>query len=306
MKKIYGILYALMASIAFGLMPILVKVAYRGGAKPVTVVFLRFFLAAIILLAYFLICHIDFKIGIKPLLKITLLGIIGYSSTCLTLFLSYKYVSLGLATAIHFVYPSLVVFLSFIIYKEELNLSKIIALILSLIGIFVLIGPGETRLSFTGVILAFASGIFYALCVLELGKGATKEVDSIVLTFYLCMSSALGILVYGLGTKSLNFGMDLFSFAAVGGVALICTVFAIFAFSVAIKIIGSSNTAIINTLEPVTSIILGILIFGEELSMGMIVGSMLIILSAVIFCLTPKKSKKAQSNKVGIATGKID
>lgn len=288
MNRILGIIYAVASAIAFGFMPVFVRVAYDGGLNAVTVVFLRFIFASGMLVIYFFIRKISFKLSMNQLIKLALLGIFGYASTGLTLYLSYRYISLGLATAIHFVYPSIVAILSFILYKEKLGWSKIAALLLSVAGVYVLVGPGGERPDTAGAILAFVSGVLYALYIVEVGKGVTANLRSEVITLYLCLFSSLGIAGYGLATNSLHLDVGLVELAAVVGLALICTVFAILCFSKAVQLIGSTESAVLSTFEPITGIIAGMLFFSEKMTLSMAIGSFLVVISTLLFCYKKK------------------
>lgn len=160
----------------------------------------------------------------------------------------------------------------------------------------------DTNVNLTGVLLAFTSGILYAINVLEIGKGAIKSVSSPVLTFYLCLFQSIGILGYGLSSKRLNFTTSFNGAFAIVGVSLISTLCAMLAFYRAVKIIGPANTSILNTLEPVTSIILGVILFKEKMSIHMVLGSIMIIGSSIIFYLSPgelgDEKKKTYEEKV--------
>lgn len=282
MSKISGIIYAVLSAVAFGFMPIFVKIAYGGGANTITVSFLRFLISSIILFLYFLFSKTDFKISKNQFIRVGILGIIGYATTSLTLFLSYKYISIGLATIIHFVYPVIVTILACTIYREKLTLYKVLALIFSIIGVYILIGFSSLKLSVFGIILAIGSGVLYSIYILDIGYSCLKEMNSIVLTFYLCLFSALGISVYGLCTRQLDFSFSPYGYLSLLGLSLVCTITAIVLFNKAVKVIGSSNTSVLSTLEPITSIILSAIIFHEAITLTTIIGSVLIIASVYL------------------------
>lgn len=296
MKSIQGIILAVAGAIAFGAMPFFVRIAYENGTNTVSVVFLRFTIAASMLLMYFLLAKVDFRITGRQLGKAAFLGVFGYTGTGITLFASYQYIPVGIAMALHFVYPSIVALLARLVYKERLSLLKIIALVISAVGIYLLLDIKEFQLNVTGAVLALASGLFFAVNALELGRGETRNVDNTVLTFYLCVFAAVGALGYGLLTKNMQLNMGREGWLAVGTLSLVCTVFAIGAFSMAVRLIGSTQTAILNTFEPVTSIVLGAVLLKEPLSWGGILGSMLIITAAIIFCLPQEGEREVSQN----------
>lgn len=289
MNTMYGVVLAVVGAVAFGTMPLLAKVAYQSTGA-VTVVFLRFLLAAGIMFAFFKVKGVKLKITGVQLAKVAFLGVVGYAGTGITLFSSFHYIDVGPAMAFHFVYPSIVALLAVVIYREKLSLLQVAGLIMSLIGIYLLLGGGQFRLNPVGVGLALASGLFFAINALEIGRGQTKRINNMVLTFYLSIFACLGAFGFGFFTGDLHFRIDLSGWVAIGILSLVCTVFAIAAFSMAVRIIGSAKTAILNTFEPVTSIVLGALLLGEKMSGMMMLGSGLIIAAAVIFCLPQKET----------------
>lgn len=300
MSKISGIFYAILSAVAFGFMPIFVKLAYDGGANTVTVAFLRFLFSSIILFSYFLIKKIDYKLPKKEFKRVAILGFTGYAATSVTLYLSYKYISVGLATIMHFVYPIIVTMLACLIYKEKLTLLKTLALTFSVIGVYVLVGFSSIKLSTLGVILAIGSGITYSIYIFDVGYSCLKNVDSLILTFYLCLFSTLGILVYGLGVGELNFNFEASGYISIVGLTVICTIAAIILFNLAVKIIGSSNTSVLSTLEPITGIALSAIIFKEVISFNTIIGSALIIIS--VYLVLKEMSDKPSEEKEIIKT----
>lgn len=289
MKKINGIIYTVLSSAAFGVMPIFAKIAYSGGANAITVLFLRFFLAALIILPYIVVTKKDFKINRAQLVHIIFLAIIGYTATTYTLFISYNYISVGLSTTLHFIYPVIVTVFAVILYKEKLYWRKILALALSVLGIYLLVGGGDVVINFKGVGFAILSGCFYAYYIVGVSHSEVNKIDTFVLTFYLAAIAALSLLIMGMINGQLDFNMESYSFLASGGIALVSTVLALTMFLKGIKIIGPSSAAILSTLEPIVSIILGVLVLKEQLSITIVMGCVLILFSVIILTLGQRK-----------------
>lgn len=285
MKKITGIIYTVVSSAAFGVMPIFAKVAYSGGTNTLTVLFLRFFLAALIIFPYLVITKKNFIITKEGVIHIIFLVIIGYTATTYTLFLSYNYITVGLATTLHFIYPVIVTVWVVILYKEKLYWSKILALILSVMGICLLVGNCGGSVNIKGICFAISSGFFYAYYIVQVSHSKVNKIDVFVLNFYLASTAALIFFIIGIISGGLDFHMKTYSFLASGGIALVSTVLALTMFLKGIKIIGPSNAAILSTLEPIVSILLGVLILKEQLSTATVIGCVLIIISVIILTL---------------------
>lgn len=288
-NKLNGVLYLLLASVSFGVMPILAKLSYAHGANSFSVLFLRFLFAAIMLLYYLLTNKISLKLTKKQFLIIGFLGVVGYSATSGFIFLAYNYISVGLATMIMYTYPAIVTFLSFIIYKEKLYTRKIISLLISLAGIYTLIGVGKISFNFKGITFAFLSAVFYSIYVLGASHSEIKRVDSYVMTFYVSLTAGLTILIFGVSTNNINFNIDYYGLVCILLLAFISTVVALMAFIQGVKIIGPSKASILSTLEPIVSLILGLLILKESISIQVVFGSGMIITSILI--LTMERAK---------------
>lgn len=288
MNKLHGIIYAVSSAVAFGFIPVFAVTAYNAGTNVITAAFLRFFTASLILLGILLMRKTRFILTKELFWRIVYISVVGYSATCVTLFSSYNYISIGLATSMHFVYPALVTVLSLFVFKEKIGKIKIISLAMSIAGVYILASSKGTSASLTGAVLALSSGVFYSIYTIELGKEDIKSIDSLLLTFYVSLFSAVSTFIFGAAAKTLKFDMQPYGFISIFGLALICTAFAILAYSKAVHLIGPSDTAIFSTFEPVTGVIMGIILFGEKLSYASAAGSFLIILSVLLFSYNNK------------------
>lgn len=282
MKKIHGILYIVLSAIAFGIMPILAKLAYSGGANVQTTLFLRFSFATLMLFCYIKSKNISLKLEKKQYVLLIFLGVAGYSLTSMMLFLSYNYISVGMATMIIHSYPAIVTFLSFVFYGEKLSLKKILCLILCILGIFIMVDLGVATHDIKGILLALISAIGYSFYVLGASHKYIKSTNNYVITFYISLVSAISILAIGLPTQTINLNIKFYSLVAILLLAFISTVIALMAFLQGVKIIGPSNASIFGTLEPIVTLVLGILILGEGVQFKTILGSILIIISMII------------------------
>jgi drug/metabolite transporter (DMT)-like permease len=282
MKRLYGIIYALLSSAAFGFMPVFAKIAYNNGSNPLTVLSLRFLCAALMLLIYFLVTHVNFTVNKKQLIVLALVGVLGYTSTGITLFFSYNYISVGLATTMHFIYPAIVIIFNYIFYKEAFTRNNIIALLLSMLGVYILIGIKAQGIHMGGAAIALLSGCTFAGCVMGMNHPEVKTIDNKVTVFYFSLSAGTALFLFTLLTGNFSFSLNLASISSIVGISLVSTIISIVLFIKALKIIGSSSTSILGTFEPIVSIIMGIILFGESLTIQIILGTILILASVVL------------------------
>ncbi|WP_066503291.1 DMT family transporter [Abyssisolibacter fermentans] len=277
-NNIKGILLAMCSAVGFGIMPIIASYAYKYGANPITLVLIRFFVASILLFFYVLLTKKSLKLDIKLIPKIIITSIIGYATTALILFKSYQYIDVGLATVLHFNYPCVVTLLCFIVFKEKLNKYKIGALLMSLIGIWVLIGFSHIELNAKGITFAILSGMSYSVYILIIDHSSLRKLDSIILTLYLTVFCFLALFTFGTITNTikLNISWKAYSLFIVLGCI---SIFTLLMFIDAVKIIGSVKSSILSTLEPITGIILSAVFLGEHIGINTVIGTVCILLA---------------------------
>lgn len=296
MKKIHGVIYAMLSSAAFGITPIWTKHACSRGMNSITVLFFRLLITAGILLSYFLVKKIEFKVNKKEFLNLLFLGVLGYGSTTITLFLSYTYISVGVATTLHFVYPAVVTILMILVYKEKVYLGKIFSLLLSVAGVYCLIYTKNMCINTTGIVFAIISGVFYSIYIIGVDKGEIKEMDVLVSTFYVTAVASVCVFIFGKFTVGIKIVVTHSTIIDVLCISVISTLFALVAFVKGIKIIGSSNASILSTFEPIVSVLLGAIILNEKITFSIVLGTTLIIFSVLLLTLTEKAHDKIQMN----------
>ncbi len=280
-NKIKGIFYIAIASIAFGIMPILAKLAYKGGANAINTLALRFTFASIILFIYIKTKKLSLRVSKEQIKLILFMGVIGYSMTSILLFIAYNYIDVGIAGMILHTYPLMVMILSIIIYKEKFKLKKFLYLMVTTIGVFIMLDIKVGSINTIGVVLVLLSALCYAIYVLGASNDKVKNIDSYVMTFYISIISAIVGSTTGVVTNSFNNPINFYGIISILLIAFISTVVALMAFLKGVKLIGPTNSAIFSALEPIVSLVLGVIILGESISFKIIIGSTIIILAMI-------------------------
>ncbi|MCB2358825.1 DMT family transporter [Clostridium estertheticum] len=282
MEKTKGSLYIILSASAFGIMPILAKLSYKGGANAYSTLFLRFLFAAIMLFYYLKTKGISMKLTKKQSILILVIGVFGFTLTTSSLYMSYNYIGIGMASMIFYIYPSIVTILAYMFYKEKIYSKKIISLIISLMGIYILIDKASVSFNIKGIILALIAAVLYSLYVLGASNKEFKNINSYVLTFYISCASATVMFIAAISTNNFSIHISFYALVAILLIAFISTVVALMAFLEGVRLIGPSKASILSTIEPIVSLILGIIILGEAISSRIIIGSIMIVLSVVI------------------------
>lgn len=276
-----GYIFSILSSIIFGLMPLMAKYIYAQGGNSISLVFYRTFLALPVL--YFLSRRSNkngLKISMNELKKILIL-VIGYTSTPLLLYSSYNYISSGASTTIHFSYPVLILIGSVLVYKSRISKIEGFCVLLCTAGILLITDFREIN-NVMGVILAFASGITYAVYALYLDKSGLITMNVYTLCFYMAGFTSVIVLLYLLFKGQFIISLSIEGWILSFVFSILVTVFAVVFFQMGIKYIGAQKTSILSTFEPVTSVIIGIVILDESFSIIKGTAILFILISAIV------------------------
>lgn len=279
MKK--GYIYTALSAIIFGLMPLLTKIIIARGATSLTIPFFRVFYVTIVLFLVLKIKKIDFHLEKRDLLSVMLTSIFGSGLTIIILNESYNYVDTGIATSLHFLYPLFVAILCCFFYGEKIKKKQIISLSFALVGIICFMSKGNGSLF--GYLLAIASGLTYAFYLVKMDKTGLVKMNAFKLSFYLALFTTIEIFTMNLFMQDVVFKMDAIAYGLLLVLALSASFLATVLLQKGVLLLGSTRASFICLLEPVTSMIVGILFLGEALTLNKGLGGLAIIISLIIF-----------------------
>lgn len=287
-----GLLYVLLASLCFGMMPSVSQIAYNDGLSVETMLAVRFPVALILTWLYIFKKKIPFKLNKEENIFVALLGII-YVGVAICINESYLYLPGAISSIVVFLYISIVVIIEILVGREKPNLMKILCVTLSLMGLILVIwnpeGSGQFRIM--GILFALMGGVLYAVYATGLGGNKVKNILPIVIIGYVlifptifniarCLLSAEPLLPSG--TTQIVPVLLLAVFSTFLGNLWFCK---------AIKLIGSSDAAIINTMEPLIAFFAGMFLMGDKLGISSIFGGILIILAIILLNISQSKTK---------------
>lgn len=282
MKKTMGIIFAILSSASFGLLGIFAEFAYRNGSNPMTVLIARFTIATVVLFILLLVTKKSLKVTKRQLITLILIGVFGYTLVTQTLFQSYNYISVGLATAVNFVYPLFVCILAFIFNKEKFTKKKILALIISIIGVFLLSSTDLKVTGVEGILLSLVSGLIYGAVLFGMGRDEIRSMDGLIVAFYCCLFAGITATIMGVFEHNIVFKMNFNLGMSYIGIAIISTVLSLVFLQLAIQDIGPSKSAILGTFEPIVGVLASCAFLGEKLSVVVVAGVVIIIAAAVL------------------------
>ena len=276
-----GYIYTALSAIIFGLMPLLTKIIIARGATSLTIAFFRVFYVTIVLFFILKIKKIDLHLEKRDWLSVILTSVFGSGLTIIILNESYNYVDTGIATSLHFLYPLFVAILCCFFYGEKIKKKQIISLSFALVGIICFMSKGNGSLF--GYFLAITSGLTYAFYLVKMDKTGLVKMNALKLSFYLALFTTIEIFTVNLFMQDVVFKMDAIAYGLLLVLALSSSFLATVLLQKGVLLLGSTRASFICLLEPVTSMIVGILFLGEALTLNKGLGGLVIIISLIIF-----------------------
>lgn len=289
MSNLKGYLFAAIAAASYGTNPIFAIPLYREGISVTSVLFMRYAMAvAIMFVATMIKSPKAFVIKPKYVGLLAFMGILMVLSS-IALFESYKYLSAGIASTLLFFYPVMVAVIMAIFYKERLTKKSWACLVTAFLGVVILSKNDDGGfISLLGLTLVMLSSLSYAIYLVYINRGPMKKINTSTITFYVILGGFLVMIPYCLLDDGLMLPKTTPAWINAIGLGFFPTVISLIFTSRAIALIGSTETAIFGALEPLTAVILGILILGETLTITPAIGMILIFVSVTVLMMKKK------------------
>lgn len=290
--KTKGAICGVTAAVAYGTNPLFSLNLFEEGMDVESVLFYRFFFAAIILAAVLRLRGVSIGISRREAGPVLLAGII-FALSSQTLYQSFLYMDAGIACSILFVYPILVAVIMTLFFHERASLLTYGCIAMATVGIAMLYkGDGDVNLSTAGLLLVVASSLCYSVYIVGVDNSMLCKVPSARMTLWVLVAGTIMFFVFtGFGMHLHAVPPTLAGWVNVVGVALVPTIIPILFINISIKSIGPTYSAIIGALEPVTALVIGVMVFGEQLTGRIVVGVLLIFTSVILIVARPLLAK---------------
>jgi len=295
-KEVFiGIILALLAAIGFSAKAILVKLAYLEHVDAITLLALRmafsvpFFIGVGIWARY---RHAT-TLNTHDRLLVIGLGLIGYYLSSLLDFLGLQYISAGLERLILFLYPTMTVILSALIYKRIIGKSTLAAMMLCYAGIALVfmhdMGTKQEGRIALGASLVFLSTLSYSIYLVGAGH-AIKRIGVVRFTAYAMIVASAAVLLQFMLTRPMTaLVLPARVYVLSMAMAIFSTVLPVFMLSFAIRRIGPGSTSLIGSIGPVSTIVMAYFILHEDISLLQIGGSILVLAGVLLISLYSRK-----------------
>ena len=294
MNRFRGFFFGMLASSTFGLLPLFTLPIMAGGMTTDSILTYRMFFASMLVALLMKLRRISFQVSLKELGWFAFLGFFYYGSAAL-LFQAYGGMSSGMATTLHFLYPVGVTLIMALVFKQKPSPFTLVAIVLALSGVALLSlrGGATESTSLVSILLVLLSGLCYAIYLVTVNNvPLLRAQDNQKLTLYVLLSAGVFFLVNANLAQGLQPIGDVKSGGLLLLMALLPTLVSNLALVRAIKSIGSTLTSVLGAMEPLTAIIIGILVFDETVTGVMALGTLLILAAVTLIVLSPLLDKR--------------
>ncbi|MBD5185169.1 MAG: DMT family transporter [Bacteroidales bacterium] len=278
-----GYTLAAVAAAAYGTNPAFAVPLYAEGMNPVSVLLFRYVMGLPLLALIMKVRRVGFRLNRGEAGLTAVLGILMALSS-LALFESYNHMNSGIASTLLFVYPVMVAVMMMFFFHEPFKPVIGLCLVIMGGGLALLMKPQQgAEVSSFGCLLVMMSALTYALYIVMVNVSKTvSRIPTTKLLFYVLAWGSLtyaAIIPLGPGLTIPAKGAE---WSALTALALIPTVISLACTSGAIRLIGSTPTAIFGALEPVTAVVLSVIFLGQTITGRDILGATLIVVAATL------------------------
>jgi drug/metabolite transporter (DMT)-like permease len=280
-----GTLMCLGSGAAFGAMAVFGKLAYGEGATVGTLLCVRFALAAGLFWALVLAGGAAREVralGRRDLAAGLGLGAFGYSLQSGCYFAALQRIDASLLSLLLYTFPAMVAAAAVALGRERLDARRLTALALALAGlVLVVAGAGTGALDPLGAGLAIAAALVYTTYIL-VSDGVVGRMRPQLLAALVCSGAAVSLTLGSAALGELRPGaLTATGWGWLASLAVVSTVGAIVLFFAGLRRAGPTTASILATVEPLVTVVLAFLVFGERLGAVQLAGGAL-VLSAVL------------------------
>ena len=275
-----GTILVFVSAVAFGFQPIFAKFAYAQGVGVDELLFVRFLLAFLIMGTLLVTSHKLVLPGRTDLLAVIMLGALLYFLQSTFYFSALLFSPVAIVALLLYTYPVFVTLGAYMLGWEQVPRRLAGVFVIALIGLVLVANPFGATIGL-GVFLAFGAAIVYTMYILA-GSKVLRRVKGDVAAFYIMGGASVSFGLTGALTGSIRLNWSVAGWFWVLTITLVCTVLAATTFFIGISKIGPSRAALISLIEPVTSVLLSLALFGNKLIISQWFGGLLILVSTAI------------------------
>ena len=230
------------------------------------------------------------RISISELIRIIILSAF-YIGTALATLECYHYLSSGLATALVYTDPIWCTIIGLLFLGDKFSLKQTSSIILATVGVMMMTGvfTEDGTFSALGLFWGLMSGLSYALYLIFVPRLNLKRIPSLKLTFYVFFIGMILLAAYNITTEGrIETVPDTECWINIILLGLIPTALSNICVTMSLRLIDSTIVAILGAFEPLTAMVIGILVLGDPWSLLSLSGAALILLAVAILTILSK------------------
>jgi drug/metabolite transporter (DMT)-like permease len=275
-----AVLLIIVSALSFGSISVLTVLTTSAGVPLLTVMVWRYLLGAALLGV--LVPQKEIRsIRRRRIVQLMLIGGCGQALITYLSLHALEYIPVGPLAFLFYTYPAWVALLAAVRRTERLTPVRGAALVLALAGVTIMVGAPTEKLNPIGVLLALASALLYSAYLPAL-EHVQKGIPALHATFLLIAGAAISFLLATLFAGELFLPAGTAVWTNILLLAIVATVIAFSALIKGLSVLGPVRTAIIATVEPFFTAMLGILVLGNRFSIATLIGGVLIAAAVLL------------------------
>lgn len=293
---LFAAILTVIGAILFSTKAILIKLAYQHPIDSLSLLALRmlfslpFFIGALLFNKK---ATTDLPIVRADWFKMAAIGMSGFYCASYLDFIGLQYISASLERMVLYIYPTLVLLISAIAFKQKITRIQYIALALSYIGVAIIFSGKISTVGnsnpLLGAFFVFFAALTYAIFLVGSGQ-LLPRIGTRRFTAYSMIAAAMAVLIHNTianGFDLLKYPLEIYGI--VFFMAVFATVLPTFMIAEGIRIIGANNSSIIGAIGPVSTIVLAYFFLGERLYSMQILGTLFVISGVLLITLNKNK-----------------
>ena len=289
-KQTLGLINGIISGISFGLIPLFSIPVIAAGMGNVSILVYRFLFGSLAMLGMLLLKKTDLRVSLSELCRIAILSLF-YIGTALATLECYHYLSSGIATALVYTDPIWCAIIGLIFLGDRFSLKLTSSCLFATLGVMMMTGvfTEDGTFSALGLFWGLLSGLSYALYLIFVPRLRLKRIPSLKLTFYVFFIGMLILAAYAiLKEGNIEIVTNPTCWTNLILLGLIPTALSNICVTMSLRLVDSTIVAILGAFEPLTAMVIGILILGDSWSIISLGGTFLILLAVAMLTILPK------------------
>lgn len=273
-------LLIVVSAFSFGSISVLTVLTTSAGVPLLTAMVWRYVLGVVLLGGVAEIKQIRL-LSRQRIVQLMLIGGVGQALITYLSLHALGYIPVGPLAFLFYTYPAWVALLAAIRRTERLTPIRVFALMLALVGVTIMVGAPTEKLNPIGVLLALGSALLYSAYLPAL-EHVQHGLPALLSTFLLIVGAAISFVIAALFAGELFVPRGTAIWSNIFLLALVSTVIAFSSLIKGLSVLGPVRTAIIATVEPFFTAILGALVLGNQFGPATLIGGVLIAAAVLV------------------------